>query len=69
MVGCLNYSLERFSLMTSVANVLMDSVSRQKNRGTGELGYLKETITEDAEIGGMNKNDKRINWKRKCKPC
>jgi hypothetical protein len=53
MVGCLNYSLERFSLMVSVANVLMDSVSRRKNRGTGELGYLKETITEDAEIGGV----------------
>ena len=55
--------------MVSVANVLMDSVSRQKNRGAGELGYLKETITEDAEIGGMNKNDKRTDWKRKCKTC
>ena len=47
----------------------MDSVSRQKNRGTEELGYLKETIIEDAENGGMNKNDKRIDWKRKCKTC
>lgn len=37
--------------MVSVANVLMDSVSRQKNRGAGELGYLKETITEVAKNG------------------